>query len=81
MFGDYPLEMRRVLGSRIPTFTSEERRKLGNKLDFIGINQYTSVYVKDCIHSPCIMDNFDGNALVSISTTRNGVPIGAPVGI
>jgi len=80
MFGDYPLEMRQVLGARLPTFTSEERRKLQeNKLDFIGINHYTTVYVKDCIYSPCMVDDFDGIALVSTSGERNGVPIGPPV--
>lgn len=79
MFGDYPHEMRRLLGSRLPTFTTEERRKLQNKLDFIGINQYTTVYVQDCIYSSCMVGDFDGNALVSTSAERNGVPIGAPV--
>ncbi|ONK70763.1 uncharacterized protein A4U43_C04F1270, partial [Asparagus officinalis] len=78
MFGDYPVEMRRVLGSRLPQFTSEDRRKLQNKLDFIGLNQYTAVYVKDCIYSPCVVDTNDGNALVSTSAERNGIPIGYP---
>ncbi|XP_020259696.1 beta-glucosidase 18-like [Asparagus officinalis] len=81
MFGDYPVEMRRVLGSRLPQFTSEDRRKLQNKLDFIGLNQYTAVYVKDCIYSPCVVDTNDGNALVSTSAERNGIPIGYPTGI
>ena len=80
MFGDYPLEMRQILGARLPTFTSEERRKLQKyKLDFIGINHYTTVYVKDCMYSPCIVDDFDGNALVSTGGERNGIPIGTPV--
>jgi beta-glucosidase len=73
MFGDYPLEMCRLLGSRLPNFTYEERRKLQNTLDFIGINQYTTVYMKDCIYSSCVVDDFDGNALVSTCTEINGV--------
>lgn len=81
MFGDYPLEMRQILGSRLPTFTSEERLKLQNKLDFIGINHYTTVYVKDCMYSPCTVDDFYGNVLISTSAERNGIPIGAPTGM
>jgi len=71
--------MREILASRLPTFTAEERRKLQNKLDFIGINHYTSIYVKDCMYSPCVFDDFIGNALASVTSQRNGVPIGAPV--
>ncbi|ONK70764.1 uncharacterized protein A4U43_C04F1280, partial [Asparagus officinalis] len=78
IFGDYPIEMYRVLASKLPTFTAEERRKLQNKLDFIGINHYSTVYVKDCMNSPCMVDRFDGNALVSTTAERNGVPIGSP---
>ncbi|XP_072958757.1 probable inactive beta-glucosidase 14 isoform X2 [Typha angustifolia] len=81
MFGDYPLEMRKVLASRLPTFSSEEKKLLENKLDFIGINHYTSKYVKDCMISPCEVDDYNGNALVFSTGDRNGVPIGNPTSV
>jgi beta-glucosidase/6-phospho-beta-glucosidase/beta-galactosidase len=51
IYGDYPPEMRQLLGSKLPTFSPEERRKLGYKLDFIGVNHYTTLYAKDCMFS------------------------------
>ncbi|OEL22948.1 putative inactive beta-glucosidase 14 [Dichanthelium oligosanthes] len=54
ILGDYPSEMRRILGPNLPEFTSKQKRKLqATKLDFIGLNHYTSLYLKDCIFSPC----------------------------
>ncbi|KAJ0970443.1 hypothetical protein J5N97_023320 [Dioscorea zingiberensis] len=78
IFGDYPTEMREILGSKLPTFTSQERRKLWHKIDFIGINHYTTHYVKDCIFSSCELSKYDGNALVLTSGQRNGQLIGTP---
>ncbi|KAJ6836468.1 putative inactive beta-glucosidase 14 [Iris pallida] len=80
-FGDYPLEMRDILGTRLPTFSPEERRKLQNRLDFIGINHYTSCYSQDCVFSQCKIDTSSGNALVFTTGERNGIPIGAPSGM
>ncbi|KAJ4460265.1 putative Beta-glucosidase 4 [Paratrimastix pyriformis] len=42
LFGDYPLEMRETAGSRMPTFTSEQRDLVRNSTDFLGINHYMS---------------------------------------
>ncbi|KAL0012390.1 hypothetical protein SO802_007498 [Lithocarpus litseifolius] len=53
IFRDYPAEMKEILGSILPEFSSDDREILKNGLDFIGINQYTSFYVQDCISSIC----------------------------
>ncbi|KAK1556993.1 hypothetical protein Q3G72_015792 [Acer saccharum] len=53
IFGKYPSEMHEILGSSLPEFSKYDQEKLKNGLDFIGINQYTSFYVKDCIFSTC----------------------------
>ncbi|CAL9781237.1 unnamed protein product [Musa acuminata subsp. burmannicoides] len=74
--GDYPPEMRQALGSKLPTFSIKERRKLQYKLDFIGINHYTSMYVRDCTFSPCKSSRNIGESF--IYTERNGIPIGKP---
>ncbi|KAL5775428.1 hypothetical protein ACOSP7_012985 [Xanthoceras sorbifolium] len=52
-FGKYPAEMHEILGSSLPEFSKYDLEKLKNGLDFIGINQYTTFYVKDCIFSKC----------------------------
>ncbi|CAL5015961.1 unnamed protein product [Urochloa decumbens] len=75
-FGDYPTEMREILKSNLPTFTAEEKKLLQCKADFIGINHYTAIYAKDCIHSPCSLDTYEGNALVFATGERDGVKIG-----
>lgn len=75
-FGDYPSHMREILRSNLPTFTSEEKKLLQYKSDFIGLNHYTAIYAKDCIHSPCDLSTYEGNALVFATGERDGVMIG-----
>lgn len=89
MFGDYPPEMRRILGSNLPRFSPEERLLLRESIDFIGINHYGSLYAKDCIYSSCVCNSSDTSCLkgcdraiqgfVYISGDHDGVLIGEPV--
>ncbi|KAG6695229.1 hypothetical protein I3842_09G086300 [Carya illinoinensis] len=78
--GKYPLEMREILRSDLPTFSKHDLEKLKNGLDFIGINHYTSFYVKDCIFSPCEpgpgASKTEGFALRTAQ--KNGIFIGEP---
>ncbi|KAK9267614.1 hypothetical protein L1049_010045 [Liquidambar formosana] len=53
IFGTYPAEMQKILGSILPVFLKNDLEKLKKGLDFIGINHYTSFYIKDCIFSVC----------------------------
>lgn len=53
ILGKYPTEMHEILGSDLPVFSKYELEKLKSGVDFIGINQYTSFYVKDCMFSTC----------------------------
>lgn len=80
VFGEYPPEMRQVLGSRLPTFSSADRRiLLQNKLDFVGVNHYTTEYVKDCMFSPCGLGGIErSNGYRDTTGERNGLPIGTP---
>mmetsp|Transcript_81382 Transcript_81382/g.141236 ORF Transcript_81382/g.141236 Transcript_81382/m.141236 type:complete len:960 (-) Transcript_81382:35-2914(-) len=43
--GDYPRTMRRRLGSRLPSFTAEEKKLIKNTSDFFGLNHYSTKYV------------------------------------
>ena len=38
--GEYPLSMRKQVGSRLPVFTPEQRALLVGSLDFVAINYY-----------------------------------------
>ncbi|KAI5605495.1 hypothetical protein BDE02_01G356100 [Populus trichocarpa] len=81
VFGDYPAEMRLYLGSALPTFSPEETSYVKGSLDFIGMNFYTSLYAKDCIHSACISGG-DRPIRGFVYTTgeRDGEPIGGRCG-
>ncbi|XP_010023759.2 beta-glucosidase 18 [Eucalyptus grandis] len=77
VYGDYPPEMRQVLGSRLPTYSAEERKKLlEGKLDFIGVNHYTTLYVKDCMFSSCASPYSLGDAFVYLTGEKDGAYIG-----
>jgi beta-glucosidase len=78
---DYPSVMRKILGQNLPEFTSKQKKILqASKLDFIGLNHYSTSYLKDCISSsPCELDQCDGDAQISTSTERDGILIGERV--
>ncbi|XP_057948872.1 beta-glucosidase 40 [Malania oleifera] len=46
IYGDYPSSMRTRVGSRLPTFSKAEGALLEGSLDFVGINHYTTFYVR-----------------------------------
>ncbi|CAH2063439.1 unnamed protein product [Thlaspi arvense] len=78
--GKYPTEMvNHVKDGRLPTFTPEESSMFKGSYDFIGINYYSSSYVKSV---PCATENItmSTDSCVSIVGERNGVPIGPKAG-
>ena len=51
--GDYPKSMRRILGDRLPAFSSDQRNLIMGSADFLGINHYSSALAsKPKEHSP-----------------------------
>ncbi|XP_042518471.1 beta-glucosidase 18-like [Macadamia integrifolia] len=76
MFGDYPTEMHEYLGPLLPTFSLQEKEKLMNKLDFIGVNHYTTLYAQDCLYSQCNSVTSQVDAFVNPTGVRDGRPIG-----
>lgn len=46
VYGDYPPVMRKNVGSRLPSFTDEETKRVKGSFDFVGFNHYIVVYVK-----------------------------------
>ncbi|XWS31721.1 hypothetical protein CRYUN_Cryun23aG0100300 [Craigia yunnanensis] len=47
VFGDYPDSMKKLIGSRIPTFTNHESELVRGSFDFFGVIHYTTCYVQD----------------------------------
>ncbi|KAK3020836.1 hypothetical protein RJ639_045518, partial [Escallonia herrerae] len=73
VFGDYPDILKKNAGTRIPAFTKHESKQLKGSFDFLGVNQYNRLYIKD---KPCSleMESRDFSAdmvvqLICISTT------------
>lgn len=78
--GDYPSEMRECPGLELPRFSHNEKQLLRGSIDFIGFNHYSTLYVKDCIHSACPLGGDHAIRGFLITTGyRDGVPIGEPV--
>lgn len=80
IFGEYPAEMRKILGPNLPRFSNKDLKVLHTAADFIGINHYTSFYVRDCMYSACKYGPGVSwtEGLYQRTPWRNGVPIGEP---
>nr|BAM29304.1 acyl-glucose-dependent anthocyanin 7-O-glucosyltransferase [Agapanthus africanus] len=52
VFGDYPKILKKNAGQRLPSFTKSQSEQVKGSFDFIGINHYSSAYVKDNSNVP-----------------------------
>ncbi|KAK9152655.1 hypothetical protein Sjap_000135 [Stephania japonica] len=76
--GDYPREMKYYLGPQLPKFSAAEANQMKRSIDFIGVNHYSTLYAKDCIHSNCESGGYAIEGFVFTTGERNGVLIGEP---
>ncbi|CAM9668883.1 unnamed protein product, partial [Chrysoparadoxa australica] len=62
--GDYPAEMKKKCGNRLPTFTTEELGLVKGSSDFFGLNHYSSEFVEhgatESFESLCKKANIGG---------------------
>ncbi|KAL2481845.1 Beta-glucosidase 17 [Abeliophyllum distichum] len=72
--GDYPRSMRKLVGSRLPSFSKEESKLLKGSFDFLGLNYYTATYVKSASNSPDVEVSYTTDPRVTY--TSEEVPIG-----
>ncbi|MFS7921338.1 putative beta-glucosidase [Helianthus anomalus] len=77
IFGEYPEEMQKYLGSKLPSFSIEEKKFMKNSIDFIGINHYSAIYAKDCTTSSC---SATGNRAIQGFVDRVGEHDGVLIG-
>ncbi|XP_039159635.1 beta-glucosidase 11 isoform X2 [Eucalyptus grandis] len=47
VYGDYPDVMKKNVGSRLPSFTTHESKRIKGSIDFFGINFYSVLHIKD----------------------------------
>nr|XP_016458215.1 PREDICTED: beta-glucosidase 18-like [Nicotiana tabacum] len=78
ILGRYPKEMVQILGSNLPELSMNDLSKLSYGLDFIGINHYSAVYIKDCLYSACEHGNSWSEGSYFRTTQRDGIYIGEP---
>ncbi|XP_010910029.1 beta-glucosidase 25 isoform X2 [Elaeis guineensis] len=78
IFGHYPRSMQNIVGSRLPNITSKMSKSLAGTLDFVGINHYTTLYVRnDRIRIwNLVLDDASTDAGVIATSFRHGEMIG-----
>ncbi|KAJ4703174.1 putative Beta-glucosidase [Melia azedarach] len=83
VFGKYPTEMLEILGSTLPVFLKYDLARLKNGLDFIGINHYSSFFIKDCFFSVCKPGpgNSRTEGFILRTAEKNGIFIGEPTDV
>ncbi|KAJ8543295.1 hypothetical protein K7X08_005818 [Anisodus acutangulus] len=77
IFGDYPDIMKKNAGSRLPKFTRQESKQVKGAIDFIALNHYMTVRVKDSSSS---LENdirdFSSDAAFQFILTQGTTPLG-----
>ncbi|CAA7054707.1 unnamed protein product [Microthlaspi erraticum] len=83
VYGRYPKEMQEILGEDLPEFTKDDLKLSKNGLDYIGINQYTGRYAKDCLHSACEPGKGGSRVegFVNNHALKDGLALGEPTSI
>ncbi|XP_058737389.1 beta-glucosidase 30-like isoform X2 [Vicia villosa] len=72
--GDYPRIMKELVGIRLPKFTKKEKHMLKGSTNFIGINYYTSHFVRHESNRTKIMaDNYDALAVSEDSNAEGKI--------
>ncbi|KAM3260382.1 hypothetical protein ACQJBY_051566 [Aegilops geniculata] len=75
VFGDYPEVMKKIVGSRLPSFTEVQSELIKGSLDFIGINHYYSLYVNDRPLETGVRD-YSADISVNLRGSRTDPPSG-----
>ncbi|XP_057852628.1 beta-glucosidase 22 isoform X3 [Cryptomeria japonica] len=82
VYGDYHSLIKEMVGSRLPTFSKQQSKKLKASFDFIGVIHYNTFYVSDAYWPPGERD-YPRDMLSTVSELRDGIPIAklAPSGL
>ncbi|XP_050209674.1 beta-glucosidase 15-like [Mercurialis annua] len=73
--GTYPAAMVTRVGNRLPRFSTQQSWIVKGSYDFIGLNYYTAQYASD-VPCPTVNHAYITDSCASLTSVRNGVPIG-----
>ncbi|KAJ4868699.1 Beta-glucosidase 3 [Raphanus sativus] len=71
-YGDYPDEMKRTIGTRLPVFTKEESEQVKGSSDFVGVIHYLAASVSDAKSKPFLPGDSRFFADMGVSLTYAG---------
>jgi len=71
--GDYPQTMKDLVGERLPKFETSELNLIKGSIDFLGINHYTSTYVKN---GKTNGTGWNSDKNTTDLVVKNGIPLG-----
>ncbi|CAL1374252.1 unnamed protein product [Linum trigynum] len=76
--GRYPLSMTKLAGERVPEISSKMAKLVTGSLDFVGLNHYTTSYVRNdrTRFRKLILQDASTDSAVITSSYRNGIAIG-----
>lgn len=74
--GRYPYSMQEIVKNRLPLFSDEESRMVKGSIDYVGINQYTTYYMKDPGTWNLTPVSYQDDWHVGFVYERNSIPIG-----
>lgn len=78
--GDYPFNMRALVGDRLPKFTEEQSQLVKGSFDFIGLNYYTANFVDSLPYVNQFNISYNTDSYTYQTPERNGVAIGPKPG-
>ncbi|XP_064953654.1 beta-glucosidase 26-like [Musa acuminata AAA Group] len=75
-YGYYPKSIREIVKDRLPKFTADQVKMVKGSYDYVGVNQYTSYYMKDNGVTNPKPVSYQDDWHVEFKFDRDGVPIG-----
>ncbi|KAJ6803992.1 beta-glucosidase 12-like [Iris pallida] len=78
--GDYPFNMRALVGDRLPKFTEQQSNLIKGSFDFIGLNYYSTSYVYSLPIDNTVNKSYNTDSYTTQTALRNGIPIGPKPG-
>ncbi|XP_040991677.1 beta-glucosidase 11-like [Juglans microcarpa x Juglans regia] len=72
VYGEYPHVMKKNVGSRLPSFTDFESNQVKGSFDFLGLNYYVTVHIKDGSEKlEMEVRNFDADMAIEFAVTQD----------
>ncbi|XP_020250280.1 beta-glucosidase 12-like [Asparagus officinalis] len=74
--GDYPFNMRALVGDRLPKFTQEQSEMIRGSFDFLGLNYYTTNYANSISLLANVNVSYDGDRHAFQTGEHQGILVG-----